>query len=159
MKRQLIRTVIMALCVVALACSKESDPVPASTLNHVGEKWTIVSLEYTMVDQNLSNPSQIATNGTVTNAGAFYFDNGKGSFDILINDTRKEDYFGYTETGTDVSITSIAQNAGSSNFSQNVIAMSGEKTSATTITLDGTITKQSLTGQFVLTGTFTLQKN
>lgn len=149
----------IALCFVLVSCNKESDPKPDNSINHVGEKWNIVSVEYTLVDQNLTNPGQVASNGTATNAGAFYFDSGKGSFDITINQTTKEDYFSYSETGSDVSITSISQNVGGTNFSQNVIALSGEKTSATTMTLDGSITRQSTTGQFVLTGTFMLQKN
>lgn len=149
----------IALCFVLVSCNKESDPEPENNINHVGDKWNIVSVEYTLIDQNLTNPGQAAKTGTATNAGAFYFSSGKGSFDITIDQTTKEDYFNFTESGSDVSITSISQNLGGTNFSQNVIALSGEKTSATTMTLEGSITQQSMTGQFSLTGTFTLQKN
>jgi hypothetical protein len=147
------------LCIALLSCSKEKDPAPDNTIDHVGDKWNIVSVDYTMIDQNLTTPGQIADIGTVANAGAFYFNSGKGSFDITIKQTSKEDYFSYTESGTDVTITSVSQSVGGSNFSQNVIALSGEKTSTTTMTLEGSITKQSTSGQFVLTGTFMLQKN
>jgi hypothetical protein len=159
MKNQFAFFLSVVFCLVLLGCSKESDPKPENTIDHVGEKWNIVSVEYTMIDQNLTNPSQVADNGTAANAGAFYFNSGKGSFDVTINQTRKEDFFSYTESGSDVTITSVSQNVGGTNFSQNVIALSGEKTSATTMTLEGSITKQSMTGQFVLTGTFMLQKN
>lgn len=149
---------MITFCAFLIGCNKDEDAEP-NTINHVGEKWNIVSVEYSMINQNLTNPNQIVQTGTRTNAGAFYFNNGKGSFDVTIDQTNKQDYFSYTENASDVSITSIAQNVGGSNFSQNVIALSGEKTSTTTMTLQGTITQQSMTGQFALTATFTLQKN
>lgn len=148
---------IIFVC-LALACNKDEDATPEIIVNHVGEKWNIVSVEYTLIDQNLSGGGQLIDIGTATNAGAFYFNNGKGSFDITIKNTNKEDYYGYTETATSVSITDIKQNVSGQDFSQNVIALSGNKT-ATTMTLSGSITKQSTTGQFSLTGTFVLQKN
>jgi hypothetical protein len=142
-----------------IGCNKEEDPEPENNIEHVGEKWNIVSADYTLIDQNLTNPSQLVQTGTATNAGAFYFDSGKGSFDITIKTTNKQDYFNYSESGGDVSVTSIAQNTGGTNFSQSVIQLSGKKTSTTSMTLTGTITQQSTTGQFSLSGTFTLEKN
>lgn len=151
-----------ALSLILLSCNKESDPEPEAKINHTGEKWNIVSADYTLINQDLSNPTSSSVqneSGVLTNVGAFYFDSGKGSFDITIKQTSKEDYFSYTESGSQVSITSVSQNVGGTAFSQNVIALSGEKSSATSMTLEGSITKQSLTGQFVLSGTFVLQKN
>ncbi|HEY0655799.1 MAG TPA: hypothetical protein VGD65_21840 [Chryseosolibacter sp.] len=159
MKKYISLLFLLVFSAFVLSCNKEEDPEPENNIDHVGEKWNIVSVEYSMINQNLTNPSQLVQTGTATNAGAFYFNSGKGSFDVTINTTNKQDYFSYTENGSDVSVTSISQNVGGSNFSQNVIALSGQKTSSTTMTLDGTITQQSMTGQFSLTATFTLQKN
>jgi hypothetical protein len=159
MKKNLSFLVLLIFSVCIIACNKDEEPAPENNINHIGEKWNIVSVEYTLIDQNLTNPSQLVQTGTATNAGAFYFDGGKGSFDVTIKTTNKQDYFSYSETGSGVSVTSISQNVGGSTFSQNVISLSGEKTSATAMTLDGTITQQSMTGQFSLTATFTLQKN
>lgn len=160
MKKHLSFLAILIFSVCVLGCNKDEEPEPENKINHVGEKWNIVSVDYTLIDQNLSNPGQLVQTGTATNAGAFYFNGGKGSFDVTINSTNKQDYFNYTETGSDVSVTSISQNVGGSTVSQNVITLSGEKTSATAMTLDGTIIKQlSTSGQFSLTATFTLQKN
>jgi hypothetical protein len=159
MKTRFSLLMVLAISTFLTGCKKEEDPQPENTVEHVGEKWNIISVEYTLIDQNLTNPGQLVQTGTANNAGAFYFNAGKGSFDITINSTNKQDYFSYSETGSDVSVTSISQNLGGTNFSQSIINISGEKTSATTMTLDGTITQQSMTGQFSLTGTFTLQKN
>lgn len=159
MKMRLSFLFIFSVCAALTGCNKDEDPEAENTIEHVGEKWNILSVEYSLIDQNLTNPSQVVQTGTATNAGAFYFNSGKGSFDITIKTTNKQDYFSYSETATDVSVTGISQNVGGTNFSQNVIALSGEKTSSTTMTLEGTITQQSMTGQFSLTGSFTLQKN
>lgn len=159
MKKTLSLMFMLALCAFLAGCNKDEEPEPENNIDHVGEKWNIVSVEYSMINQSLTNPSQLVQTGTATNAGAFYFNSGKGSFDVTIDKTNKQDYFSYSENGSDVSVTSVSQNVGGANFSQNVIALSGQKTSTTTMTLDGTITQQSMTGQFSLTATFTLQKN
>ncbi|CAN5473150.1 hypothetical protein BH23BAC1_BH23BAC1_20720 [soil metagenome] len=143
---------------IIVSCSKDPEVKPAENkINHEGEKWKINSAEYTIIDQSLTNIAQGIKTGTISNAGAFYFNNGKGSFDISIDSYHKEDVFSISENLNDVSITSIAQNL-SAVFSQNIIAFSGEKESATTITMNGSITKQSLTGQFVMSGKFVLEK-
>lgn len=160
MKKYLTPMLLLAVSLFfAQACSEDDDPkVEADVLNHVGTPWKISSVEYNLIDQNLTNPSQGFKTGTATNAGTFYFDGTKGSFSFTIEGTKKEDYFNYQEDASDVTITSISQSVGGSALSQNVIALSGDKVSATTMTLSGTITKQSLTGQFVLTATFSLVK-
>lgn len=149
----------VAILLTLFACSKDEDATPANTIQHEGEKWNIVSVQYTLIDQNLTAGNQIVNNGTATNAGAFYFNNGKGSFDITINSTHKEDYYGYSESGTEVTITNITQSVNGSAVSQNSIAITGDKTNTTTMVLTGAITKQTTTSQFSLAGTFTLQKN
>lgn len=153
---------LFTIGLVLSSCDKKDDPAPENTVNHVGEKWNIVSADYTLVNQDFSkstSPSVQTETGVLANVGAFYFNSGKGSFDITIKETNKQDYFSYSESGTGINLTSISQNVGGTAFSQNVIALSGEKTSATSMTLEGSITKQSMTGQFVLSGTFVLQKN
>ena len=162
MKTLSIALSTFAICLALFSCDKKEDPEPEIVVNHVGEKWNIASVTYTLVNQDFKNPTSSfigADNGTLANAGAFYFNSPKGSFDITIKETNTQDYFSYTESGTSVTVTSIAQSIGGNEFSQYVIALSGEKTSATTMTLEGSITRQSLSGQFVLTGTFLLQKN
>ena len=116
-------TVFFALLSVAsiFSCSKDDDP-KASKLDHKGDKWKITSVDYTIVDQSLSNPANWVQTGTATNAGTFYFNGSEGSFDILINDSRQEDYFGYTVDGSSVSIITVEQSLSPSRFSQSVIA-------------------------------------
>jgi hypothetical protein len=150
---------VFLLSFIFISCSKDDDEnVVTNRISHVGEKWKITSVEYTIVDQNLTNPAQGATMGTATNAGAFYFNSGKGSFDIVIEKYHEEDFFSYTETTTDISITSVSQSVGGSSVSQSAIVISGDKAGATAMTVEGTVTRQSLTSQFVLTGTFNLVK-
>ena len=153
---------LIVLTFILMSCNKKDDPQPENTVIHVGEKWNIVSADYTLVNQDLSKPTNVSVvneTGTASNVGAFYFNSGKGTFDITIKGINKQDYFSYSESGSEVTVTSISQSAGSTSVSQNVIALSGEKTSATSMTVQGSITKQSMTGQFLLSGTFVLQKN
>lgn len=144
------------ICVSFFSCSKD-DPAPGSKLNHVGDKWIITSVDYTIVDQNLSNPSQWFKNGTATNAGAFYFNGSEGSFDIVIDKNHQEDYFGFTQDGSEISIVTIDQNLSGTKVSQSIIAISGEA-EATSMTLSGTFTRQNLAQQYVFTGSFVLTK-
>lgn len=156
MKKYIGSFLMLSAIILNLACSKD-DPKDENKINHVGEKWNISSVEYNMIDQNLSNPGQSVKTGTASNAGAFYFDGSKGSFDLTIENVHKEDVFSYTENTGEIDITSVGQAVSGASFSQNVIAISGDK-SSTTMTLQGTVTKQSMTGQFVLTATFNLVK-
>ncbi len=140
------------------SCSKDGDESPKPRLVHTGEKWNIASVEYTIIDQNLSDPSQWIKTGTKTNAGAFYFNGTEGSFDIVIDKSRLEDYFSYTDDAGDLTIISIEQSVSTSKISQNVIVFNGEKTT-TTINVSGTVTNQNLAEQYVFTGTFELVKD
>ena len=158
MKKAFLFFVLALAALIWTACSKDDPKPKEKEINHVGDKWTINSVSYTLVDQNLSNPGQAVKTGTLANAGAFYFDGTTGSFDIEIEDVQKEDVFSVEDDAGDITIISINQSVGVSSFSQHVIAISGEQTSATTMTLQGTVTKQSLTSQFVLTATFELLK-
>jgi hypothetical protein len=151
----------LAFALVAMltlsSCSKDGDIAPG-TLKHTGEKWNITSVDYNIVDVGLSNPANWVNIGTATNAGAFYFNGSQGSFDIVIDGERQEDYFGYTIDGSSVTIVTIDQNISPSNFSQSVIAFTGEKVE-NTMTMSGTITRQSTSGEYVLTGDFVLTRN
>jgi hypothetical protein len=138
------------------SCSKDEDVAP-SKLNHIGDKWKITSVEYTIVDQSLSNPANWVQTGTATNAGSFYFNGAEGSFDIVINDQRQEDYFGYTNDNGSVSIITVEQSISPSRFSQSVIAFSGEQ-DQTTMQISGTFTKQGGVRQYVFAGDFVLTK-
>lgn len=140
-----------------MSCSKDDDPSPAHRLKHSGEKWKISSVEFTIVDQSLSNPANWFKMGTANDAGAFYFNGSEGSFDILIDDVRQEDYFGYTINSGDVSIITVDQSVSPSKISQNIIAITGNQ-DGTSMTLSGTFTRQGTTQQYVFTGDFVLTK-
>jgi hypothetical protein len=156
MKNRMLSFSSYAVLLLCWACAG-NDPEPDQTsITHTGEKWNITALEYNVVDQNFKNPS--IKNGTTANAGAFYFDGSKGSFDFKIDDIHKEDVFGLVSGSSGITVTSIEQSVQGMSFSQNVIVLSGDKPSGSSMTLSGTITQQSLNGQFVLTGTFTLTK-
>lgn len=149
---------LVALLLISsmISCSKDDDATP-SKLNHKGEKWKIVSVDYNIVDQSLSNPMNWVKTGIAKDAGAFYFDGSNGSFNILINDDRLEDYYGYTMDGTSVSIVTVEQSVSPSHFSQNIIAFSGD-VDGTTMEISGTFTRQGGLSQYVFTGKFVLVK-
>jgi hypothetical protein len=159
MKRNFLAACLLFSALLVISCSKDDDSPGDPKVNHVGEKWNITSVTYNIVDQSFNPVSQSVSDGTATNAGAFYFDGSRGSFDIQIEDYHKEDYFSYTDDANGVSIVSVNQSAGSSGASQFAITLDGQKPTATTMTLDGTIMKQSQSGQFLLTATFVLTKN
>lgn len=158
--KMLFLFVLLSVAAVFSSCSDDDDPKVKGDpdLAHEGDKWNIASADYMLIDQTTS--SQTVKSGTKANAGSFYFVNGgdKGSFEMNIEGYNKEDVFIYTIDGStgDVTIVDIEQNVGVTT-NQNILVISGEST-ATTMTLDGTITKQSTTGQFVLTVTLTLEK-
>ena len=146
------------VAILVSACFSGEIKSTKKKVTHVGEKWNITSVEYNIVDQKFSSGAQTIKNGTATNAGAFYFDGSQGSFDIVIDPYHKEDVFGYSENPPSITVNTIDQNVGGLTFSQSVIAFSGEK-DGNTITIDGTITEQTTSSQFVLTGTFVLTKD
>ena len=154
MKNKLNFLLLLGISVLFGACSQDEND--ENKINHVGEKWNIVSVDYSLIDQSPTN--QAVKSGTLANAGAFYFDVGKGSFDITIEGYHKEDVFAFSEDASTVTITTISQSVSGSSVSQNVIALSGDKNSDTARTLDGTVTKQTSTSQFILTATYALEK-
>lgn len=157
-------TLRMFFCfIVALAafvsCSDDKEVTMKGSdadVTHTGLKWNITSIDYTLIDQSTSG--QTFKSGTIANAGLFYFDTNKGSFEFDVEGYHKEDVFSYNDNAGSLTITDIEQGVGGGVVSQNLLVLSGNKTSDTEITLDGTITKQSMTGQFVLTVNFTLVK-
>ena len=116
-------------------------------------------MSYTLIDQSASGTiGQTFKTGTKENAGTFYFVEGgtKGSFEMNIEGYNKEDVFNYSNDAGAVSILDIEQSAGLTT-NQNILLINGDAT-ATEMTLDGTITKQSMTGQFILTVSLSLVK-
>jgi hypothetical protein len=155
MKNRLFSLMALATLCAFVGCSDDDDK--DSGMKHVGEQWKITQIEYTFVDMTKTIPD--VSIDEAQNAGFFYFDAGKGSFDITVEGTRKEDVFTYTEDASSVNISAISQSAGGGTVSQNIIEISGEKTTPTTMTLTGMVVKQqSTSGQFSLTADFTLVK-
>src|SRR5688572_216437 len=80
-------------CVFLTSCAPDEEESDENEVNHVGEKWNITSVEYIIIDQNLTNPGQGLKMGTATDAGAFYFDGSGGSFDITAAGYHLEDVY------------------------------------------------------------------
>jgi hypothetical protein len=158
MKRRIFALTVLFSTLLISSCSKDDDPKQEDpNVNHVGEKWNITSATYTIIDQKFNPVSQILTTGTKSNIGAFYFDGSNGSFEFDIDKIHKEDIFTFTDNSGQVSIVNITQNVGTGSVSQYVISLSGSKTT-TTMSLSGTIIKQTTTSQSTMTGEFTLTK-
>jgi hypothetical protein len=149
--------VLFAAAVVSCSDDNEAKKKGDGDVTHEGEKWNIASVEYMLIDQSTSG--QTIKNGTKANAGSFYFVPGseKGSFEMNVEGYNKEDVFNYDLQAPSISIIDIEQSAGVTT-NQNILVLSGEATD-NEMTLDGTITKQSTSGQFVLTVTLSLVKN
>ena len=150
----------MVVLVVVASCSKDEKVTKKgsdSDVAHTGDKWNITSVEYLLLDQSTSG--QTVKSGTKANAGSFYFDAEKGSFEFDVEGYHKEDIFNFLDDQGDVTITAIEQGVSGAEVSQNVVVLTGSRTSDTAMTLEGTIVKQSsLTAQFSLSVTFTLEK-
>jgi hypothetical protein len=150
----------LAVILTIASCSKDSEVKKKGSdgdVTHTGDKWTITSVDFTLIDQGTSG--QTFKSGIKENAGSFYFDGEKGSFEFDVEGYHKEDVFHFTNDSGNLTVVDIEQNVGVVT-NQNVLVLSGEQTSETQRTLEGTITKQSsLTSQFVLTATFTLVKD
>jgi len=144
-----------------LSCSDDETKQKGDPdLTHEGERWKIVSVDYNLTDMGSGTMGITVKSGTKANAGTFYFKSGsnQGSFELQVEGYNKEDVFTYTLDGTSLSIISIDQTVSSVKTNQNVIAITGEATE-TEMNLDGTIIRQSATsGQFILAGTFVLEK-
>lgn len=159
MKSKMLFFFIAAVSAALFSCSDDNEVKRKGDpdVSHEGEKWTITSVEYQLIDQSTS--SQTFKNGTKANAGSFYFVPGgpKGSFEMEVEGYNKEDVFNFTLDQGAVSIIDVEQSAGVQT-NQNILVLSGEATE-TEMVLSGTITKQSTTGQFILTLDMTLQKD
>jgi len=161
MKSKMLFFVIALFAAVLVSCSDDDEKKAKGDpdLTHEGVQWNIESAEYTLIDQSMSGSiGQTFKTGTKANAGTFYFVDGgeKGSFEMNIEGYNKEDAFAYSNEQGDISIIAIDQQVGVKT-NQNVIALTGSSTE-TEITLSGTITKQSTTGQFVLELEMVLKK-
>ena len=153
MKSKMLFFFLFIAAATFVSCSEDDEKKLKGDpdLTHAGEKWTVTSIDYTLIDQNTSGSGagqtfKSGSNGT----GAFYFVDGeaKGSFELTMEGYNKEDVFNYTRDGESVSIVTIEQSAGATT-NQNVVALSGSS-SETEMSLSGTIVKQSTTGQFML---------
>ncbi|MEX2234889.1 MAG: hypothetical protein WD824_22185 [Cyclobacteriaceae bacterium] len=148
----------MVLCsAIVVSCSEDEPKLKGdSDLTHEGAKWNIASVEYMLIDQSTSG--QTMKNGTKENAGSFYFVDGgeKGSFEMNLEGYNKEDVFNYSIEQGSVTIIDVEQTVGVTT-NQNVLVISGDRVE-NEMTLEGTITKQSTAGQFVLTVSLSLVK-
>lgn len=156
MKSKMLFFFVLALSAAMISCSDDEEEARKGDpdVTHEGTKWNIASVDYMLVDQNLSGGAagQTYKTGTKENAGTFYFVEGsdKGSFEMNIEGYNKEDLFNYSsDDAGSVSIFDIQQSVGVST-NQNVIIINGTS-SATEMVLDGSIVKQSTTSQFFLT--------
>ena len=150
MKNRISSLFTLVVLVSLLACSKDDEKPTGIT--HVGEQWKIVSGEYNLIDLSIGGGG--IKSGSA--GGFFYLNGGSGSFDLDLDGTKKEDVFSYTEDNGGITIVSVAQNVGTGNVSQNVIAVSGEMTTTTPMTLSGTVVKQATAGSATGTSTMTL---
>jgi hypothetical protein len=156
---------LFVLPLALISCSEDEKEVrkgdPDITHESAHSQWNIVSADYTLIDQNTSGTvGQTFKTGTKENAGTFYFsdDLTSGSFEMNIEGYNKEDVFNSnsdSDSGS-ISIFSIEQNVGVQT-NQNILSINGDAT-ATEMTLEGTIVKQSTTGQFMLTVSLSLVK-
>ena len=151
---------LTALILAGLASCSDGNEVKRkgdADVPHEGTKWNIVSVDnYTLSD--VSTTGVVSKAGSLTNAGAFYFVDGdtKGSFEMTIEGYNKEDLFTYTLNPNDgsINIVNIDQNIGVTT-NQNVLVLSGTKTSDTEMTLDNVsiLKESSATGIFTLVAT------
>lgn len=161
MKLKMMFFFILGVSAAMISCSDDEEVRKGDPdLTHEGVQWNIASVDYTLIDQNTSGSGvgQTYKTGTKENAGTFYFVDGgeKGSFEMNVEGYNKEDAFHYSNTDGSVSIVEIDQSVGVTT-NQNVLLLDGTST-ATEMSLSGTIVKQSTTGQFLLTVEMTLVK-
>ena len=160
MKSRLLFLFAFILSAALISCSDDEEKRKGDPdITHEGGQWNIASVEYMLLDQSTSGGvGQTYKSGTKENAGTFYFVDGgsKGSFEMNIEGYNKEDFFSYSNNNGSISIMDIEQSVGVTT-NQNVLVISGDATT-TEMTLNGTITKQSTTGQFILTVTMSLVK-
>lgn len=154
MKFRMLFFFILALSAAMISCSDDEEARKGDPdLTHEGTKWNVASVDYLLIDQSLSGSGagQTYKSGTKENAGTFYFVEGseKGSFEMNIEGYNKEDVFSYSNDAGSVSIFDIQQTVGVTT-NQNIVVINGSSTD-TEMLLEGSITKQSTAGQFILT--------
>ncbi len=145
---------IFVTALLLMNCKKDKDD--DSGFNHTGEEWLIDSVNWWVIDQDLSGGGQATESGTAYNAGSFYFDtDGTGSYDYTVGNYHREGGFNYTEESGYIDITYINQSLAGLNFTQQVISFDGDK-EGHLMELDGSDVDQSSSAQFSLTGEFYL---
>ena len=155
MKKKSAFFAVLILYVFCSGCKDNDSPTPK--VLHAGDKWAISSFTYVLTSQKTNPVSMIIDAGTVSNAGYFYFNGQSGSFDITIKSTHIEDYLSYSESGNDITVAGISQSAGA-NVSQYVIALAGSKDGTVQMAIEGSITRQTTSEQFSLSGSMMLVK-
>lgn len=153
MKSRILYFLILLIPAVMVSCSddKEVKLKGDGNIAHEGEKWNIVSVgEYALTNVGMSGVE--SKEGSASGVGSFYFvDNTKGSFEMKIEGYNKEDIFNYTiDDNGGILSTEVSQSVGLKT-NQNVVVLSGNKTSETEITFDNiSIVKESTSGVFTL---------
>lgn len=152
----ILAVTLVSFGLAMISCEKDKDNDPG--INHSGAEWIIDSVNWNVVDQDLSGTGgQTVHLGTSYNAGSFYFqDNGEGSFDYDVSTYHREGVFTFMINSDNITINHIEQVI-SINFSQKIIAYSGTMDAAK-MQFEGTETEQTTSSQFVLTGEFYLTK-
>jgi hypothetical protein len=162
MKSKMLFFVAIIASAALISCSEDDEKTLKGDpdITHEGDKWTITSINYTLIDQSTSGGVGQTFKTGSEGTGAFYFveDQLKGSFEMRIADYNKEDYFSYSfPTEGEVRIFTVDQSVGTTT-NQNIIAVSGP-TTETERSLSGTIIKQSTqSGQFLLEFDAVVQK-
>lgn len=162
MKLKLLSLFAFILSASLFSCSDDEETKVKGDpdITHAGAEWNIASIDYTLIDQSTSGSGvgQTYKSGTKENAGTFYFVDGStnGSFELNVEGYNKEDFFSYSNDNGSISIVNIEQSVGVTT-NQNVLVISGDAT-ATEMMLEGSIVKQSTTGQFTLTASISLVK-
>ena len=100
MKSKMLFFVAIIASAALISCSEDDEKTLKGDpdITHVGEKWTITSINYTLIDQSTSGGVGQTFKTGSEGTGAFYFVDGqpKGSFEMRIADYNKEDFFNYT---------------------------------------------------------------
>jgi hypothetical protein len=150
-----------AVLFISLSCSKDK-----AMERHIQKKdgvWNIDLVSWTIVEQ--SSSGQTVWSGSDANAGTFTFENdGSGKYFYTVDDTiTRAGTFSWTVDDEKASLISATQSINYTTFAvtQKAVAYTGTQDSKTKLTLEGSETDQSSSGnitQFVITATFTMTK-
>lgn len=149
---------IMAL---AVSCSKEKQL--EKTLYKKDGNWSVKSAEWSQVSQSSSSGQTVVT-GSSTDAGTFFFnENNGGSYSLTLGTETYAESFTWSVSDENISVIKTTQSIDffTGDVIQIVISFSGTQTDKTTIELEGSDTRQYVSGditQTVMAGSFILEK-